>query len=152
MQGDYIHVSATNTRTYTTSDDAQWENLDAERHLRTASTTLGPNPGNNPPLVSPFPGALEVPVVNTPGLVVFNCYPNPAYNEVVLQYYVAESSPITINLMDITGKVVYNNKTADQVKGLYLSTVNLAGLPDGAYIVTLTTDKGVYTNKILKGK
>ena len=152
VQGDYIHMSAVDSKTYTTTNDAQWQNLDGERHLRLATTTLGTNPGN-PPLVSPFPVShVSVPQISSPGLIVFSCYPNPAYNEVIVQYYVAEHSSIGISITDITGKTIYNKKALDPVQGLNISTVDLSGLPAGMYVITLLSDKGANSSRIVKEK
>jgi alkaline phosphatase D len=150
-QGDYIHFSSVSSTTYTTTVGAKWQNLDGERHLRIAPSPLGPNPGN-PPLVSQFPlGASSVPQVkaNT-GLLVFSCYPNPSYNEVIVQYHVGEASKIGISLTDVSGKVVYNSLTTEKAVGLNVSSIDLAGLPAGMYMLTLYSDGGVYTQKIIK--
>ena len=149
VQGDYIHISGDNTRSYTTSNDAQWVNLDNQRHLQTATNTLGPNPGN-PPLVSPFPDG--VPTVKNQGLIVFSCYPNPASDEVNVQFYLDEASMMSINITDINGKVVYHAKTNELPKGVNNSTINISGFPEGVYLITLSSNIGVYTNKILKTK
>ncbi len=152
-QGDYIHVSGTASKTFTTTDAAQWENLDGEHHLRTASSVLGPNPGN-PPLVSPFPMGASTgvkPVANT-GMIIFNCYPNPSINEVVLQYYLDQPSKIAINITDMSGRIIYDETTKEQPNGVNISEINTSGFPDGAYIISLKSDNGVYTKKIIKGK
>ena len=150
VQGDYIHIDGDATRTYTTSDDAQWVNLDGERHLRTGSSLLNPNSGNNPPLVSPFPVSTGVAKTNAPDLVVFHCYPNPVYNEVVVQYFLNEPSKLGITITDMTGKVVYSETTKEALNGLNISTINIANIPNGIYFITLSSDKGSCTNKIIK--
>jgi hypothetical protein len=96
-------------------------------------------------------GASSVPQVkaNT-GLLVFSCYPNPSYNEVIVQYHVGEASKIGISLTDVSGKVVYNSLTTEKAVGLNVSSIDLAGLPAGMYILTLYSDSGVYTQKIIK--
>ena len=151
VQGDYVHVDGTASTTYTTTTDAMWQNLDGERHLRIAASALGPNPGN-PPLVSTFPVSLGVNQVAKSGLVVFSCYPNPAYNEVVLQYYLDQVSRITIDIMDVNGRIVYHEQPSEKISGLNISSVNVAGLSEGAYIIRLASENGVYTNKFIKGK
>jgi len=149
-QGDYIHLSGTDTRSYTTTNDAQWMNLDNERHLRAAPAPLGANPGN-PPLVTPFPaGTTQADQSADAGLHVFTCYPNPSFNEVVLQYYLSEPSKLSITLVDMTGKVVYATTTKDVVRGLNISTVSLAGIIPGAYVVTLRSEKDAYSARIIK--
>ncbi len=136
VQGDYIHLNGTATRTYTTTDDAQYENLDGERHLRTAPAPLNPISGNNPPLVSPFPVSTGIAPVGNTSLIIFNCYPNPAYNEVIVQYYLDEPSRLGIYITDMSGKVVYSEKTKDALSGLNISTINIAGMPNGMYFLS----------------
>lgn len=150
-QGDYIHFSTVSSTTYTTTVGAKWQNLDGERHLRIAPSPLGPNPGN-PPLVSPFPiGTSSVaPIKTNTGLLVFSCYPNPSYNEVIVQYHIAEASKIGINLTDISGKVVYNSITTATVQGLNISSIDVSGLPAGVYMLTLYSESGTYSQKIIK--
>jgi alkaline phosphatase D len=82
-QGDFIHISSDSTKSYTASDDAQWVNIDGNRFLSPAPGVLGPRTGN-PPLV-PFTTAInEVPGANKLTMIV--CSPNPADNEVAVQY------------------------------------------------------------------
>jgi alkaline phosphatase D len=151
VQGDFIHVSNIDTRTYTTANDAQWQNLDNERHLRIATTPLNPNYGHNPPLVSWYPTGTGIQPVNN-SLVVFSCYPNPTSNEVHLQLYIDEPGKLDIAITDLNGKVVYSTSTAAMPRGMNNTTLNIGDLSDGVYMITINTGKGSYSNKIIKSK
>jgi len=150
-QGDYIHVSNTNTRTYTTTDDAQWVNLDNERHLRAGSAPLNPASGHNPPLVSPFPSTVGVPMVANNELVVLACYPNPTHNELTLQYNLAVASNLNLALTDVTGKIVWQQTTIVQQPGVHNSALNTSGLPAGTYVLTLHSSRGYYGISVIIG-
>ena len=52
----------------------------------------------------------------------------------------------------MSGRIAYYQQTEEMLSGLNISTVSIAGLADGAYIIRLTTDNGAYTSKIVKGK
>ena len=150
-QGDFIHVSAVDTRAYTTHDDAYWMNLNNEKHLRLATSPLGLNPGN-PPLVSPFPGPSSVPVTGNSGLIVFSCYPNPAYDEVNFQFYQDEPSALQITISDIAGNLVSSIKTKELPSGLNNSSINISDFPVGIYLIKLANGHSIYTSKVIKAK
>ncbi len=146
-QGDYIHVSGISSTTFTSSDDAQWVNLDNERHLRIGTTPLGPNTGN-PPLVSFYPSYVQN--INNAGMVVFSCYPNPATNEITLQYYLNQAGKLNIGITDINGKSVYNGSTNELAVGVNNATLNISDLSTGIYFLTIGNGNNVFTQKIVK--
>ena len=152
-QGDYIHISGDANTTYTTSDDAQWENLDGERHLRTAPAPLGPNP-NTVPLVSPFPVGATTGTrqLQKHDMVVFTCYPNPTENEVNVQYYLDEVSKLDINITDLNGNTVYHTMTATMPQGMNVAAISIAGFTPGMYNITLSCGNSNYTYKVMKVK
>ena len=151
VQGDYIHVSDDNSRTYTSSDDAQWVNMNGERHLRTGTAPLGANPGN-PPLVSPFPGTTGTPVVSRSGLVIFSCYPNPVENEINIQFYMDEPSVLGVEIMDAKGRVVYSENNRRMPGGINNAGINMSDLAAGVYFITLSSGAASQTTKIIKLK
>ena len=148
-QGDYIHVNSISSRTYTTSDDAQWVNLNGERHLRTGSAPLGVNPGN-PPLVSPFPVAVNVPVVKNAGMIVLNCYPNPATSVVNIQFYNEEHTDLSLEVSDLSGKMVYHGHTGDLSAGVHNYSLQIGDLPNGNYLLSLHDRNNQYSRVIVK--
>jgi hypothetical protein len=71
-------------------------------------------------------------------------YPNPVseycYVEIGIEFKEA-----TINVYDMTGKLVYQTKTKNTV-----TKINTRNLPQGSYIVTANTENKSITNKIVK--
>lgn len=71
-------------------------------------------------------------------------YPNPVseycYVEIGIEFKEA-----TINVYDMTGKLVYQTKTKNTV-----TKINTRNLPQGSYIVTVNTENKSITNKIVK--
>ncbi len=151
VQGDFIHISGTDTRSYTKTNDAQWVNLDGERHLRIASSVLGSNPGNNPPLVNPFPVRTGVNTIEN-DMIVFNCYPNPTTSDINIQYYLSQSCQLTISISDISGRIVYQTKTNELPMGVNKSTLELNNLTPGNYLVKIQSLNTIYTNKVVLSK
>ncbi len=148
VQGDFIHASTVASRTYSMTDDAQWVNVHNERHLRTGAGVLGSTNGHNPPLVSPFPIVSAVPDVNN--VVMFACYPNPATNEINVQFYLAQSGKLTATLTDVRGRVVYTCNTAVLASGVNNYTFNINNLDAGTYILTLGNEQGSFSKRLIK--
>lgn len=71
-------------------------------------------------------------------------YPNPVTDYCYVEIGV-EFKEATINVYDITGKLVYQTKTKNSV-----TKISTASLPQGSYIVTANTENKSITNKIVK--
>lgn len=71
-------------------------------------------------------------------------YPNPVSDYCYVEIGV-EFKEATINVYDMTGKLVYQTKTKNSVTKL-----NTGNLPQGSYIVTANTENKSITNKIVK--
>lgn len=77
-------------------------------------------------------------------------YPNPNNGIFNLEFTANYTSPLSISLYDITGKLVYQNQLQHHQKSVVrIDTQNLAG---GMYTVILKTDKEQLTEKIMIDK
>lgn len=148
VQGDYIHVSNIQTPTYTASDDAQYMNLDGNRFLSKGTGPLGPRPGN-PPLVGPVNLYAGIAGAND-NIIMLTCYPNPTTNVLTMQYYLTENAPITISLLDMSGRTISTVKTTKTLVGLNNSEFDLSGYAAGIYFINLKQGEKSYTKKIVK--
>ena len=83
------------------------------------------------------------------GPIVVSCYPNPAVDEVKIQYYVERAGEIFISIGDTQGREVYRT-VAEVAAGVNNGAISLAGLPAGTYLLTLGTDSGSVTTKVQK--
>lgn len=97
-------------------------------------------------------GQFELPLaVNTISAQegAINVYPNPTSNVLnVNMDLVKTSSVVVYEITDITGKVIYK-QTVSNVK-TNNNKINIAGLATGSYILKVTTDSGIYTEKVIK--
>lgn len=90
---------------------------------------------------------------NTTEVNILKAFPNPHTNSVNIEYYLEHSRNVTLEILDNSGRIVTtlinNNK---QGTGTYNYDFNTTeeGMITGTYIVRLTTDKKVYTKRIVK--
>lgn len=76
-------------------------------------------------------------------------YPNPATDIVNINLNLVNASSVVVfEIADITGKVIYT-QTKNNVKS-DLNKISLSGLATGAYMLKVTTDAGVYSEKLIK--
>ena len=64
-------------------------------------------------------------------------FPNPASNEIHVSYVSAESQNFAVELTDIGGRIIYQDKFSTQSE----RTINLSA-PSGIYFVRLVTQEG----------
>jgi len=147
-QGDFIHISQVATRNYTTSDDAQWMNVDGNRFLSPAPTSIPPR-NTNPPLVATTVAINEVPAEN---MIVLTCYPNPTDNEVYVQYYLNEASKVDLNVYDLKGALISHRSEQQSHPGVFNTKFYLDGLAAGTYIIHISDGNKVLSRKIVKSK
>lgn len=118
---------------------------------------------NNFPLVtgSGFSGAQashRINVVTSVGVedVVqeqsFNAFPNPAQNELNLQFNLLESSEIQVLVYDVLGQAVKSIPAANYGTGINNLQINTADLSNGVYVVTLRTDEGDLSKRVTVSK
>ena len=76
-----------------------------------------------------------------------NIFPNPSNNYLNLDFTLNATSTVTISMIDVTGKAVYNNKLSNLTgnQGLVINTSNLA---NGVYSLSLQTTEGTITRKV----
>ncbi len=80
------------------------------------------------------------------GLTITNIFPNPASNgeEIAVQYIQFQPKPITVQLLDLLGRVVPETSTTDN-QAIHLSTGTLAA---GAYVVRLSDGTNVVSKRV----
>lgn len=85
-------------------------------------------------------------ITNSNNLILF---PNPTSKTVQINYELKVLSDVFINIYDITGKLVRSQKEADQVMGKQNQTIYLENLIAGFYTVSLQTNSGIITSKLI---
>ncbi|MFM9945285.1 MAG: T9SS type A sorting domain-containing protein [Bacteroidia bacterium] len=70
-----------------------------------------------------------------------NIYPNPATDFATIQYSIGEKDHLTLTVMDMTGKVVYQKNVGSETPGLKKLRIETNMLPTGTYIVQIAGTK-----------
>jgi hypothetical protein len=81
-----------------------------------------------------------------------NAFPNPASDLVTVSYSIASESNVTINIADITGKIVSSVNEGTKANGAYTVKINTADLAAGTYFYSIITNNGTATNKLVVTK
>jgi uncharacterized protein YfaS (alpha-2-macroglobulin family) len=74
--------------------------------------------------------------------------PNPSHEEALVRFTTLESKDIELNVIDITGKVIYT-QNLKATKGSNLFALP-SGMSTGVYLVKLTTENEVLNMKWMK--
>jgi hypothetical protein len=78
-------------------------------------------------------------------------YPNPAADNATVSFTLTEEAAVSIVVRDLSGKVVYTIDYASMVAGQqYNETIDLSGLAQGMYTVTLSANGAQTTQKLIK--
>ncbi len=96
-------------------------------------------------------GTIEVDLLNStstlPGLLSFGLRPNPSSGSFSASLELAESMPVSLEILDSTGKVLHN---ADSKTGQNLQwQVELPNLPSGSYWCRWSSNGKILTKKIV---
>ncbi|GAB4252377.1 MAG: hypothetical protein Kow0079_07100 [Vicingaceae bacterium] len=78
----------------------------------------------------------------------FDFYPNPANNNINFTFNVNNDNAVTIELYDLTGRIV-KNKSYTTVKGLNNKSLNVSDLPSGIYMLKAVVNNNQYIQKIV---
>lgn len=79
-----------------------------------------------------------------------NIYPNPTNNNTNVAINLKNNSTVTVQVIDITGKVVYTAEKGELNAGAHSFEINSASLNSGVYYVNITTNGVVTTKKLVK--
>jgi hypothetical protein len=85
------------------------------------------------------------------GIDDLNLYPNPTQDNVTLNIRLNKKVTININVVDIQGRLLYNNTKNDLFQGNQAINIPLSNLDSGIYFVKIEVDnKLVSTEKLIK--
>jgi hypothetical protein len=76
-------------------------------------------------------------------------YPNPVTEIANISYTLTKTGDVSINIYDITGKVVSATKIGTSAKGNHTSSIDVSGLSRGTYIVGLVSGSERKTVKMI---
>lgn len=79
-----------------------------------------------------------------------NVFPNPATDEVSVDFNVTDASDLKVEVLDMTGKVLETVLDAANVTGAQNSSVNISDYAAGMYVINITTNEGSIQRKFVK--
>jgi hypothetical protein len=79
-------------------------------------------------------------------------YPNPAQNEVNVGVYLNESTEVSINIYDVTGKLVSEGFSGFMNSGENIVKLNTTDLTSGLYSTVITTGKSIKNIRLILTK
>ena len=77
-------------------------------------------------------------------------YPNPTTGQTTVSYSLENSSTVSVKVLDITGKLVYSASEGTKSEGSHKLSIDASSFNSGVYYVTLTTEEGQLTQKLIK--
>ncbi|MFL5763656.1 MAG: T9SS type A sorting domain-containing protein [Bacteroidia bacterium] len=78
-----------------------------------------------------------------------NLFPNPASDEVQVNYNLSAETNVTIELYDVTGKLIDSDAKGAQPAGRHFAHINTSDIAKGFYTVKVTTAFGQSTSKLI---
>jgi hypothetical protein len=78
-----------------------------------------------------------------------NIYPNPAVKETNIQFTMAKTSTINLQLFDMNGKAVKEIFNGVMQSGEHSMKLNVGQFPKGIYFVRMTTESGTENLKLI---
>jgi hypothetical protein len=78
--------------------------------------------------------------------------PNPAAARVNVNFNLDNDSPVNIQIMNLSGQIMYNNRLSSLNKGQQTVEINTTELLNGYYLVRLETNSGVENQKLIINK
>lgn len=83
------------------------------------------------------------------GIQLFQNYPNPFNPTTTISYSINESAYVSINVFDMTGRVVRTLVSENKTIGHHQVSFNASGLSTGVYMYTLKVGAQYYSGKML---
>lgn len=145
VQGDWIYMSTVANRNFTSSTGASWCSVDGSNRITACNSPLAPR-GTNPP-IAPIVSSIAMP---TQQVVVMGCYPNPAQDEVSVQYYLYRPGNVRFTLTDAGGRTVHEVNRYASHAGIFQSELNLQQLQPGAYLLHILSGGQSVVRTIIK--
>ena len=101
--------------------------------------------------IAPVQGLVSFQVDTTPKFKTpFIISPNPFSNTISLEYSIVEDQTVTIDLANALGQTVKSLNFGTRGKGSYQETIETPDIAPGVYFLTLRTQNGSETKKIVK--
>jgi len=80
---------------------------------------------------------------------LYDAYPNPAVEKTTIPFDISETTDVTLNIYDTSGKVAKFLMNRHLIKGSYNVTVTTIDLANGIYFYTLKTGDKTFSKKLI---
>lgn len=81
-------------------------------------------------------------------LSAFNCFPNPASEQLNITAELMQANDVQVELTDLAGRVILTEQYGQQTAGTFTRTLNVANLPAGLYTLRVMSGTSVSQRKI----
>lgn len=78
-----------------------------------------------------------------------NVFPNPSVEQAQVNYNLSSSSPVTISIYDLTGKLISSEDKGTQAAGRHFTMINTGAMANGFYTVSVQTSSTRSTTKMI---
>ncbi len=92
-------------------------------------------------------GVQEISLVNG-DVQLLSMFPNPSSDVVTLKLNAIKAQTVTVNIADMTGRIVYSHNYRLQ-QGIHDISLPLGGLPKEVYVVSVQNNEGIIATKSL---
>lgn len=86
------------------------------------------------------------------GVSFLSVYPNPAKDNVTINFELRNEATVNVQVSDLSGKVIYAQNVGNQQTGKNSVSINTTTFSKGIYLVNFITDNGVVTEKLVINK
>ena len=86
---------------------------------------------------------------NATNLTSVKTYPNPAIDRLMIEYFLKSEAEVTLQLLDLSGKVVKKQTLIQGKGGLNTFEISLEGIENGTYLFQFVTSENLITKEIV---
>jgi hypothetical protein len=97
-----------------------------------------------------FDPSMGIETIKNTAINEVSIYPNPTQNTTEVSYTLANNSTVEIQVVDITGKIIYNTELGTQNAGRNSVSIDASNYNNGIYYVTIVTGDSKVTKKFVK--
>jgi hypothetical protein len=90
--------------------------------------------------------------VSKGGLRLYAAYPNPSSDEITLNYSIANSSKVSIEIFDAQGKSVMKIAKGNLPAGMQMEKINVSSFNQGNYFYNVVTETGTIYSQFVVAK
>lgn len=88
-------------------------------------------------------------IIEASNVLELNLFPNPATDNVQVNYNLTAETTVTINIYDVAGKLVASDSKGEQAQGRHFANINSSEFAKGFYTVKVVTSLGQSTSKLI---